>query len=59
MARDSLYDEQIAWTGGPKALTVPVVFKVVAAVSAFASARTLAAAAGAPASIRGEIGPSS
>jgi len=33
MARDSLYDEQIAWTGGPKALTVPLVFKVVAAVS--------------------------
>src|SRR4051794_5436111 len=34
MARDSLYDEQIAWTGGPKALTVPAVFQVVAAVSA-------------------------
>ncbi|MDB4934224.1 MAG: hypothetical protein JWP87_1196 [Labilithrix sp.] len=33
MARDSLYDEQIAWTGGPKVLTVPRVFKVVAAVS--------------------------
>ena len=33
MARDSLYNEQIAWTGGPKALTVPLVFKVVAAVS--------------------------
>jgi hypothetical protein len=34
MARDSLYDEQIAWTGGPKVLTVPRLFKVVAAVSA-------------------------
>src|SRR4051812_31108761 len=34
MARDSLYDEHIAWTGGPKALTVPLGFKVVAAVSA-------------------------
>ncbi|MDB4997516.1 MAG: hypothetical protein JWM74_4948, partial [Myxococcaceae bacterium] len=33
MARDSLYNEHIAWTGGPKALTVPLVFKVVAAVS--------------------------
>lgn len=34
MARDSLYDEQITWTGGPKVLTVPRVFKVIAVVSA-------------------------
>jgi hypothetical protein len=34
MARDSLYNEQIAWAGGPKALTVPLLFKVVAVVSA-------------------------
>lgn len=33
MARDSLYDEQIAWTGGPKVLTVPRVWKVVAIAS--------------------------
>jgi hypothetical protein len=33
MVRDSLYNEQIAWTGGPKALTVPLIFKVVAVVS--------------------------
>jgi hypothetical protein len=42
MARDSLYDEQIAWTGGPKALTVPLVFKVVAMVGATLSIVALA-----------------
>ena len=42
MPRDSLYDEPIAWTGGPKALTVPRVFKVVAAVSATIAAVALA-----------------
>ena len=42
MARDSLYDEQIAWTGGPKALTVPPLFKVVAVVSATMSVVALA-----------------
>ena len=41
MARDSLYDEQIAWTGGPKVLTVPRIFKVVAIVSATMSAVAL------------------
>ena len=34
MARDSLYNEQIQWSGGPKTLTVPALFKVVALVSA-------------------------
>ena len=42
MARDSLYDEQIAWTGGPKVLTVPRVWKVVAVVSATMSIVALA-----------------
>jgi hypothetical protein len=42
MARDSLYDEQIAWTGGPKVLTVPRLFKVVAVVSATMSVVALA-----------------
>lgn len=42
MARDSLYDEQIAWTGGPKVLTVPPLFKVVAVVSATMSVVALA-----------------
>ncbi|MBX3187885.1 MAG: hypothetical protein KF819_12755 [Labilithrix sp.] len=42
MARDSLYGEQIIWTGGPKALTVPTLFKVVAVVSATASVVALA-----------------
>lgn len=34
MARDSLYGEQIVWTGGPKSLSVPLPFKVIAVVSA-------------------------
>ena len=42
MARDSLYNEQIAWTGGPKVLTVPRIFKVVAIVSATMAAVALA-----------------
>lgn len=42
MARDSLYGEQIVWTGGPKALTVPTLFKVVAVVSAIVSVVALA-----------------
>jgi hypothetical protein len=42
MPRDSLYDEQICWTGGPKLLTVPRLFQVVAAVSALVSAVALA-----------------
>lgn len=42
MSRDSLYNEQIAWTGGPKVLTVPAVLKVVAVVSATVSIVTLA-----------------
>lgn len=42
MARDSLYDEQIAWTGGPKALTVPLVFKVIAIVGATVAVVALA-----------------
>ena len=33
-ARDSLYDEPIAWTGGPKVLSVPPLLKVVSVVSA-------------------------
>lgn len=42
MARDSLYNEQIRWTGGPKTLTVPTLFKVVALVSATMSVVALA-----------------
>ncbi|MDB4941381.1 MAG: hypothetical protein JWP97_915 [Labilithrix sp.] len=42
MARDSLYNEQIAWTGGPSTLSVPPLFKVVAFVSATVSVVTLA-----------------
>ncbi len=42
MARDSLYNETIAWTGRPKVLTVPLVFKVVAVVSAIMAAVALA-----------------
>lgn len=42
MARDSLYDESIAWIGAPKLLTVPPACKVIAAVSATVSLVTLA-----------------
>lgn len=42
MTRDSLYGEEVIWTGGPKALTVPFVFKVIAGVSATASTVALA-----------------
>lgn len=34
MARDSLYGEEIVWSGGPKEPTVPRAFKVVAVVAA-------------------------
>jgi hypothetical protein len=42
MARDSLYGEQIVWSGAPKVATVPVIFKVVAVVSAAVSVVALA-----------------
>jgi len=32
--RDSLYDEEIVWSGGPKTLSVPFAFKVASAVGA-------------------------
>lgn len=35
--RDSLYGEEIVWSGGPKAVTVPFAFKVVGAVAAIAA----------------------
>ncbi len=40
--RDSLYDEQIVWTGGPKVVTVPVIYKVAAAACATVSVVALA-----------------
>ncbi|MBS2016647.1 MAG: hypothetical protein JST00_27435 [Deltaproteobacteria bacterium] len=42
MARDSLYGEEVVWTGGPKALTVPFVFKVVCGVATTMSVVALA-----------------
>lgn len=41
MARDSLFGEQIVWTGGPKVTTVPPLFKVIAAVATIVSVVTL------------------
>ncbi len=35
--RDSLYGEEIVWSGGPKTVTVPFAFKVVGAVAAIAA----------------------
>jgi hypothetical protein len=42
MARDSLYGEEVVWTGGPKVVTVPLPFKVVAIVAATVSVVSLA-----------------
>ncbi len=50
MARDSLYGEQIVWTGGPKTVSVPLGFKLVGLVSGTVSAVALAFA---PVVVRG------
>lgn len=42
MARDSLYGEDIVWSGGPKVVTVPGAFKLAAVVAATMSAVALA-----------------
>lgn len=42
MARDSLYGEQIVWSGGPQTVSVPPLFKVIAVVSATVSVVSLA-----------------
>lgn len=42
MARDSLYGEDVVWSGGPKTLTVPFVFKVVTGVATTMSVVALA-----------------
>ena len=42
MARDSLYGDEVVWTGGPKTVSVPLSFKVVAVVSATVSVVSLA-----------------
>jgi hypothetical protein len=42
MARDSLFGEQIIWSGGPKDLTVPLPFKIVAVVATTVSIVSLA-----------------
>jgi hypothetical protein len=41
MARDSLFNEEVLWSGRPKVLTVPPAFKLAAWVSAIVSASTL------------------
>ncbi|MBX3197025.1 MAG: hypothetical protein KF850_09895 [Labilithrix sp.] len=42
MARDSLYGEQIVWSGGPKVVTLPGAFKLIAVVAATISVVALA-----------------
>lgn len=42
MARDSLYGDEVVWTGGPKTVSVPLSFKIVAVVSATVSVVSLA-----------------
>src|SRR5437899_13078445 len=41
-SRDSLYGDPIVWEGGPKTVTVPVHFKVIAVVSTVVSIVALA-----------------
>ena len=41
MARDSLFDEQIIWSGRPKVVTVPPMYRLISALSAIVSASTL------------------
>jgi hypothetical protein len=41
MARDSLFGEQIIWSGKPKELRVPLMYKLAAVVAAVVSASTL------------------
>lgn len=40
--RDSLFDEEIVWTGGPKVVTVPLVYKIAAAACATVAVVALA-----------------
>jgi hypothetical protein len=42
MARDSLYGEEVIWSGGPKVISVPGVYKVAAVVSGTMSVVALA-----------------
>lgn len=42
MARDSLFGEEIVWSGGPKAVTVPLVYRIGAFASAVVSLVSLA-----------------
>src|SRR5262249_48681476 len=42
MARDSLYGEEVIWSGGPKAASVPGAFKIAAIVSSTMSAVAVA-----------------
>src|SRR5262249_13478556 len=42
MARDSLFGEEVIWTGGPKVVSVPGAFKLAAVVSTTMSAVALA-----------------
>src|SRR4051794_33492689 len=44
LARDSLFGEQVVWSGRPKALTLPTVYRVGAAACGVASAIATASA---------------
>jgi hypothetical protein len=56
MARDSLYDEEVIWSGGPKTLSVPLSFKIVALVSATVSVVALAFAIVVAAGLKQPVG---
>ena len=56
MARDSLFDEQIVWSGRPKVTTVPAMYKLIAAVSAVLAASTLCFALVVGQALRAHVG---
>jgi len=56
MKRDSLYGEEVVWTGGPKTLRVPLIFKVAAVVSATVSVVALAFAVVVATGLRQPVG---
>ncbi len=56
MARDSLFDEQILWSGRPKVATVPAIYKLLSAVSTIVAASTLCFALVVGTTLRAHVG---
>ncbi len=56
MRRDSLYGEEIVWSGGPKVVSVPIAFKLAALVTGTMSAVTVAFAVVVATGLRQHVG---